>query len=108
MPLGIIEVSFRICLNHPLPDDGAFATTVEYLIDVVPSHGMNLLNELMLHFFILIFRLFGEKWQIGGNVPTPYNIISAASDKHVIFPVVDVNHVKDHIFIFCHNHIFFY
>lgn len=68
-------------------NDRAFSSTVKYLIDVVPGHGIDFLAELMDHLFIFIFRLFAYDWDVARDVPTSDDEISATGNEEVVFAI---------------------
>ena len=93
MSIGVRQLSLGISFDHPLVNDRAFPAAVQDLVDVVPGHGVNLSGKLMLHFLVLVLRLLGQARYIRRDIPSPDHKISAASNQHIVFAVVDVNHV---------------
>jgi hypothetical protein len=60
----------------------------------------------MLHLLILILRLFCQHWDIGGDIPALDHKVTAARDQHVVFTVVDVDHVQNYVFVLCNHKVF--
>jgi hypothetical protein len=94
MAIRVEELTLRVSLHHPFKDLRSLPRAVENLVDVIPSHSMYFDLELVLHFLILIFRLFGEEWNIGRDIPTFDHEIAAACYEHIVFGVIDVDHVE--------------
>lgn len=59
----------------------------------------------MLHFFVLVFGLFGELGSVGSDIPALDHEVGAAGDEHVVFAVVDVDHIQYDVLVLS-NHQF--
>jgi hypothetical protein len=66
---------------------------------------MDLGCELVLHLLVFVLWLFGQLGSVGSDVPALNHEIGAASDKHIVFAVVDVNHIQDDILILGNHQI---
>lgn len=107
MTVWIIKLSLGVSLHHPLIDFGSFTTAIKDFIDVVPCHSVYLNLELMLHLLVFILRLFGEIRDIRRNIPPFDHEISATCDEHIVFAVIDVDHIEQYVFVLSNNQIFF-
>lgn len=108
MSILIEKCALGVSLDHPLVDNGSLSATIQHFIDIVPGHCVYFSLKLMLHLLVLIFRLFGENWDVGGHVPPFYHEIAAAGDQHIVFTVINVYHIQHHIFVLGNHQILFY
>jgi len=104
--IRIYQLSLAVSLDHPLINSRLFSAAIKHFVHTVPSHSMDLYSKLMFHFLVLILGLLSQGRIITGYVPSSDFEVCTACYYHLVFIVIDVNHIEKHILVISYNHFF--